>query len=363
MYQIDVSTAVASMPTPAAYGTPGFFTNGNPGTGQPATIVPADFLNAVMVELINVVTAGGLALDKGSFTQLRDAIINMIADGVGGGGTSTVTNVTGIAPINSTGGATPQISISAATEAAAGSMSAADKTKLDGIAAGATANTGTVTSISVVSANGISATIANPSTTPAITLVLGAITPTSVSASGAVNGASGTFSGAMNVGSLNSGADVKAGQNFTSATGAVVLAPNGAGTVYLRPNGAASATGQATISNAGNMSVGGSVTASGGFQMGSSLKIKTRLRKLGYGLADLLKIQTRRGRYKKSYSKDGRDHLFVIAEQLREVIPEVVYEQKGATPTVNYMELVPVLIAAVQELAARVVKLEDQING
>lgn len=58
-----------------------------------------------------------------------------------------VTSVSGTAPIVSSGGTTPAISISAATTAAAGSMSAADKTKLDGVATGATANTGTVTSV------------------------------------------------------------------------------------------------------------------------------------------------------------------------------------------------------------------------
>lgn len=41
-------------------------------------------------------------------------------------------------------------------------------------------NGGTVTSVSIVSANGVSGTVANASTTPAITLTLGAITPTSV---------------------------------------------------------------------------------------------------------------------------------------------------------------------------------------
>jgi hypothetical protein len=51
-----------------------------------------------------------------------------------------VTAVTGTAPIVSSGGTTPAISISAATTAAAGSMSAADKLKLDGIAAGAEVN-------------------------------------------------------------------------------------------------------------------------------------------------------------------------------------------------------------------------------
>ena len=47
---------------------------------------------------------------------------------------SGVTSVTGNAPIVSSGGNTPSISISAATTSAPGSMSAADKTKLDGIA-------------------------------------------------------------------------------------------------------------------------------------------------------------------------------------------------------------------------------------
>ena len=46
-----------------------------------------------------------------------------------GGGGGTVTGVTGTAPIVSSGGTTPAISINAATTSAAGSMSSADKTK------------------------------------------------------------------------------------------------------------------------------------------------------------------------------------------------------------------------------------------
>jgi hypothetical protein len=60
-------------------------------------------------------------------------------------GTAPVTSVTGTAPISSSGGATPAISISAATTGAAGSMSSADKSKLDGIASGATANSSDAT--------------------------------------------------------------------------------------------------------------------------------------------------------------------------------------------------------------------------
>jgi len=60
-------------------------------------------------------------------------------------GAAPVTSVSGTAPISSSGGATPAISIAAATTGAAGSMSATDKSKLDGIASGATANSSDAT--------------------------------------------------------------------------------------------------------------------------------------------------------------------------------------------------------------------------
>ena len=47
---------------------------------------------------------------------------------------------------------------------------------------------GSVTTVSVVTANGISGTVSNPTTTPAITLSLGAISPASVNASGGITG-------------------------------------------------------------------------------------------------------------------------------------------------------------------------------
>ena len=50
------------------------------------------------------------------------------------------------------------------------------------------AGSGSVQSVSVFTANGVSGTVATPTTTPAITLTLGAITPSSVASSGAVTG-------------------------------------------------------------------------------------------------------------------------------------------------------------------------------
>ncbi len=63
--------------------------------------------------------------------------------------------------------------------------------------AGGGGGSGTVTSVSVVTAHGVSGTVATATTTPAITLTLGAITPTTVVASGAVSGSnlSGTNTG------------------------------------------------------------------------------------------------------------------------------------------------------------------------
>ena len=66
-----------------------------------------------------------------------------------------------------------------------------------GVLSWTTPTSGTVTSVSVTTANGVSGVVANPTTTPAITLTLGAITPSSVASTGAVSGTnlSGTNTG------------------------------------------------------------------------------------------------------------------------------------------------------------------------
>jgi hypothetical protein len=85
--------------------------------------------------------------------------------------TSIVTGVTGTAPISSSGGTNPAISIVAATPSVPGSMSASDKSKLDGIAAGAQVNvstnlalgTTTTTTQPVTNSNGTGFTLAGAS--------------------------------------------------------------------------------------------------------------------------------------------------------------------------------------------------------
>lgn len=77
-----------------------------------------------------------------------------------------------------------------------------------------------VTSVSVTNANGVSGVVANPTTTPAISLALGAITPSSVAATGTVTGSnlSGTNTGDQSLASLGAQAQLN-GNGFVKATG------------------------------------------------------------------------------------------------------------------------------------------------
>lgn len=59
-------------------GTAQWATDGDPGTGTPATKWPAYFLNTLQDELIAILTAAGVAPDRNVSTQLRDAILRLV---------------------------------------------------------------------------------------------------------------------------------------------------------------------------------------------------------------------------------------------------------------------------------------------
>lgn len=97
--------------------------------------------------------------------------------------TGTVTSVAATAPVVSSGGTAPTISMAAATALVNGYMTSTYASKLDGIAAGATANTGTVTSVSLTLPTGLSIS-GSPITTSgtlAVTMTAGYAIPTTIS--------------------------------------------------------------------------------------------------------------------------------------------------------------------------------------
>lgn len=125
-----------------------------------------------------------------------------------------------------------------------------------------TGGTGTVTDVSVVTANGVSGTVATSTTTPAITLSLGAITPTSVAASGTVTGSnlSGTNTGDQTSVSGNAGTATALqtpraiyGNNFdgTAALTQVIASTyGGTGNGFTKFSGPATAEKTFTLPNA-----------------------------------------------------------------------------------------------------------------
>jgi hypothetical protein len=134
------------------------------------------------VGTINNMTIGATTAVAGSFTDLSvtgttsfdgsQGTAGQVLTSAGTGATptwttpttGTVTSVTGTAPVVSSGGTTPAISMAAANTTTNGYLTSTDWNTFNGKGAG------TVTSASVVSANGFAGTVATATTTPAITI-------------------------------------------------------------------------------------------------------------------------------------------------------------------------------------------------
>lgn len=80
MYRVNNATAVPALPAPSAGGpNPNrFYTDGDPTSGVPATIVEAEHLNMIQEELSRAIEDDGTVLDNGDNTQLR-ALVRKIS--------------------------------------------------------------------------------------------------------------------------------------------------------------------------------------------------------------------------------------------------------------------------------------------
>jgi hypothetical protein len=82
MFRIDDSSASATLPVPEAAATEGYWTEGNPATGVPATLERASWFNMVQEELRAIVVAGGLTPSKTVYNQILQSI-NVITQNAG----------------------------------------------------------------------------------------------------------------------------------------------------------------------------------------------------------------------------------------------------------------------------------------
>jgi hypothetical protein len=83
MYRIDDATAAGSIPTPEAAGTEGYFTEGNPATGTPATKVRGSWLNMIQEELCAILAAAGITRSKTTYNQVNSALQKLYSPVIG----------------------------------------------------------------------------------------------------------------------------------------------------------------------------------------------------------------------------------------------------------------------------------------
>lgn len=93
MYRIDSSGSVGVKPTPAALGTEGFWSAGDPSVPTPATEIDQDFMNMLQESLIAPIDAFGIAHSKTDVSQLLQAMFRVTGlrgvTGSAAGGTKT----------------------------------------------------------------------------------------------------------------------------------------------------------------------------------------------------------------------------------------------------------------------------------
>lgn len=101
----------------------------------------------------------------------------------------------------------------------------------------------------------------------------------------------------------------------------------------------------------------GSISApffNGGTYSTSDRRAKDNIRSLEYGLKDILKLMPKKFEMK----KDGSTSIGLIAQEVNEIIPEVVAQISDEYLGINYSLLVSVLINAVKELKEEIEELK-----
>ena len=95
---------------------------------------------------------------------------------------------------------------------------------------------------------------------------------------------------------------------------------------------------------------------------GSDIRMKRDIKPLNYGLNEVSKMKVYSYRWKEENMDDGYRALGVLAQELKEIIPELTRQgtKEEDFMSVNYIGLIPVLIKAVQEQQSEIEELKQQ---
>ncbi len=122
-----------------------------------------------------------------------------------------------------------------------------------------------------------------------------------------------------------------------------------------------------TVTRDGHLKVSGSVNAPGGYDTGSSLKLKEIEGKMPYGLKEVRRVSTLIGRYKRQYNPDGVRRVFFDADSLADIMPELVNKQgvefNGEhVASVKIEQTIPPVYRAIAQLADLVDGLHAEVE-
>jgi len=106
----------------------------------------------------------------------------------------------------------------------------------------------------------------------------------------------------------------------------------------------------------GDATVSNDLTVSGDVVISSDARLKSNIVSLGSTLPKLLQIDG------KSYEMKGKQKIGVLAQEIKEVFPELVSEDDNEMLAVNYQGLVPVLINALKEQDDKITRLENLVE-
>lgn len=287
--------------------------------------------------------------------------------------TSAVTSVTGTAPVVSSGGSTPAISMAAANSSVNGYMTSTYAAKLDGIAAGATNVTnnnqltngaGYVTSSGVTSVTGTAPVVSSGGTTPAISMAAATSTVNGYMTSTYAAKLDGIASGATNVTNTN---QLTNGAGFITGSGNIT---GSAGTF--------TSTSQNSQFNSIGVGTGGSGTA-GEIRAtneitayySSDRDLKTNITPIEDALGKIRTLSGVMFDWTDEYiqARGGEDGYFVrkhdtgvIAQDVQAVLPEVVATREDGTLAVKYEKMMGLVIQSINELADLVDEIKTKVS-
>jgi len=106
------------------------------------------------------------------------------------------------------------------------------------------------------------------------------------------------------------------------------------------------------------------VYTEGGVVVTSDIRRKKNISKLDYGLNQILQLQPVSFQYKTQSDEDNKENIGFIAQQLQTILPEVVTtDPDDGYLYVNYEEIIPVLVNAVQEQQLQIKILEKKLEA